>query len=125
MQSEQASMSAPVDAVVIPLRTERFNIHRQEITRDDKVGGMPRTVFHAWYHSEDVAKPVCFVTVNECFSNYVEWIHVDEQYRRMGIATEVLRAIESDIGGVMIEGVTNEGEAFCDAYELKFPSPAE
>ena len=125
MQSEKASISASVHAVVIPLRTKRFNIHRHEITRDEKLGGMSRTVFHAWYHSEDVAKPVCIVTINECFSNYVEWVHVDEQYRRRGIATEVLRAIENDIGGIMIDGATDEGEAFCDAYELKFPSPAE
>ena len=93
--------------------------------RDDKVGGMPRTVFHAGFHSEDVAKPVCIVTINECFSNYVEWVHVDEQYRRKGIATEVLRAIENDIGGIMMEGATDVGEAFCDTYELKFPSPVE
>jgi len=25
----------------------------------------------------------------------------------------------------MIDGATDEGEAFCDAYEMKFPSPAE
>lgn len=107
------------------IRTDRFNVHRHQITRDDAVGGMARTVFHAWYHSEDVAKPVCIVTVNECFSNYVEWVHVDEQYRRKGIATEVLRAIETNLSGVMIDGATDEGEAFCDSYESKYPSPAE
>jgi len=107
------------------IRTERFDIHRHEITRDDAVGGMSRTVFHAWYHSEDVAKPVCVVTINQCFSNFVEWVHVDEGHRRQGVATEVLRAIEGEIGDVMIDGATDEGEAFCEAYESKYPSPAE
>lgn len=116
---------ASVESVVLPLRTERFDIHRHEITRDDKLGGMDRTVFHAWFHSEDVAKPVCIVTVNECFANFVEWVHTDEQYRRQGIATEVLRAIEIDIGTLTIDGATDEGTAFCEAYEGKFPSPAE
>ena len=49
------------------LRTERFNIHRHEIKRDDRVGGICRTVFQAWFHSEDVPKPVCVVTINESF----------------------------------------------------------
>jgi ribosomal protein S18 acetylase RimI-like enzyme len=107
------------------LRTNRFDIHRQEIKRDEKLGGMSRTLFHAWHHSEDIAKPVCIVTVNESFSNYVEWIHVDEGFRRQGIATEVLRAIEIDIGVLMLDGATEAGEAFVDAYENKFPSPVE
>jgi GNAT superfamily N-acetyltransferase len=107
------------------IRTDRFNIHRHEIERDTKLGGMPRTLFHAWFHSEDIAKPVCCVTVNECFANFVEWIAVDERYRRRGIATEVLRAIEEDIGCVSIDGATDEGTAFCDAYENRFPSEAD
>ena len=49
---------------------------------------MCRTVFQAWFHSEDVAKPVCIVTINESFADFVEWVHVDEQYRRQGIATD-------------------------------------
>lgn len=102
-----------------PLRTARFDIHRHEITRDNKVGGMPRTVFHAWHHSEDVPKPVCIVTVFECFSNYVEWVHVDEHHRRQGIATEVLQAIENEFGALTMEGTTPSGTAFCEAYEAK------
>ena len=77
------------------VRSDRFSIYRHEIRRSEQLGGMPRTVFHAWFHSEDVAKPVCIVTVDECYANYIEWIHVDELFRREGIATEVLRAIEN------------------------------
>lgn len=105
-----------------PIRTERFTILSHEIQRDEKVGGMCRTVFQAWFHSEDVPKPVCIVTINESFMDYVEWVHVDEQYRRRGIATEVLRAIENEIGGIMIDGATDAGEAWCDHYERLYPS---
>ena len=105
--------------------TERFVIYRHEIKRPEKLGGICRTVFHAWFHSEDIPHPVCVVTVNESFADYVEWIHVDEAYRRTGIATEVLRAIENKIGCVTLDGATEAGTAFCDAYEMKFPSEVE
>ncbi|MGB7325910.1 MAG: hypothetical protein WBD31_13630, partial [Rubripirellula sp.] len=100
----------------------RFDIHSHEIKRDDTVGGMCRTVFQAWFHSEDVAKPVCIVTINEHFADFVEWIHVDELFRRTGIATEVMQAIEGVIPGITLDGATEAGEAFCDEYERRFPS---
>ena len=105
-----------------PIRTERFTIFSHEIQRDEKVGGMCRTVFQAWFHSADVPKPVCIVTINESFMDYVEWIHVDEQYRRQGIATEVMHAIESYIPGITLDGATKAGEAWCDHYERLYPS---
>ncbi len=108
-----------------PIRTKRFTIHRHEIKRDDSVGGMPRTVFQAWHHSEDIPKPVCVVTINQCFSNFVEWVHVDEGHRRQGVATEVLRAIEQGIGEATIDGATDAGKAFCEAYESKYPGEVE
>lgn len=106
-----------------PLETERFTIFSHEIQRHSRLGGMSRTVFQAWFHSEDVPKPICIVTINECLMDYVEWIHVDESYRRQGVATEVLRAIESIIPGITLDGATDEGEAFCEAYNKKFPAP--
>ena len=106
------------------LSTERFDIHGSAITRSENLGGHERHVYQAWHHTEDVARPVCIVTIWESFGNYVEWIHVEEQFRREGIATEVLRAIEETIGGnVSFEGATVEGIAFCDHYESKFPAP--
>jgi GNAT superfamily N-acetyltransferase len=98
------------------IRTVRFIIHRHEIMRDDALGGMPRTVFQAWHHSEDIPRPVCVVTINECFMNHCEWLYVDEHHRRKGIATEVMRAIEADIGECDLTAVTDEGEAFCNRY---------
>ena len=103
------------------IRTERFDIHSHEIRRDKSLG-FARTVFQAWYHSEDIPKPVCIVTINECFMDYVEWVHVDELHRRRGIAMEVVRAIEGVIPGITLEGATEAGEAFCDEYEKRYPS---
>lgn len=123
MQNQNSVDGASVQSIVFPLRTERFYIHRIEVSRDEAVG-FPRTMFHAWFHSQDVPKPVCVITINEGWSNYVEWVHVDELWRRRGIATEVMRAIEQDIGGLTYEGVSDAGEAFCEAYEAKYPSPA-
>lgn len=105
-----------------PIRTERFTIFSHEIKRDESLGGMCRTVFQAWFHSEDVPKPICIVTINEGFADFVEWVHVDEQFRRQGIATEVMRAIEGIIPGITMSGATDEGDAFCEAYERKYPS---
>ena len=106
------------------IRTARFDVHSHEIMRSEKLGGMSRTVFQAWDHSRDIPKPLCVVTINESFMDYVEWIHVDEQYRREGIATEVMRGIEDVIPGIMLEGATDEGEAWCEHYEQKYPRNA-
>lgn len=98
------------------LKTARFDIHKHEIFRSEEMGGVPRSVFHAWFHSGyDVPKPVCVVTVFEMLK-FVEWVHVDEEWRRTGIATEVLRAIESLFGELDIIGVTKAGQGFCAAY---------
>ncbi len=76
-------------------------------------------MYHAWFHSEDVAKPACVVTISDVPAlgyRFVEWISTDEQHRRKGIATEVLKAIEASIGELCVDGATDEGDAFCDAW---------
>lgn len=102
------------------IRTNRFDIFGDEVFRDESLGN-PRTVFQAWHHSEDIPRPVCIVVVNQCFGNYVEWAETFDGFRRQGIATEVLRAIELEIGGITIHAVTESGTAFCDAYEEMYP----
>lgn len=98
------------------IRTARFNIHSHEIKRDEAMGGMFRTVFQAWFHSADVPRPICIVTINESFQDFVEWVHVEESFRRQGVATEVMTAIEDLIPGIILDGATEAGEAFCDSY---------
>lgn len=105
-----------------PICTKRFIIYSHEIPRPEKLGGMCRTLFHAWFHSDDIPRPICIVTINESMCDYAEWVHVEEEFRRQGIATEVMRAIEIVIPGITLEGVTDEGEAWCDHYERLYPS---
>ena len=107
--------------------TKRFLIFKSEIERPPRIG-KSRDVYQAWFHSEDVPKPVCVVTLNShdklldwCDENhYLEWIHVDEQYRRRGVATEVINALVRELGDIAMEAATDAGEAFCNAY-LKQP----
>lgn len=115
----------PVSKCTPVIRTQRFSIYKHEIVRDEKLGGMLRSVFHAWHHSEDWPRPACVVTVNECFKNFVEWVHVEDQFRREGVATEVVRAIELEIGTLTMEGATDEGMAFCETYFAKYPEPVQ
>jgi GNAT superfamily N-acetyltransferase len=105
-----------------PISTERFVIYSHEIQRPQKLGGMCRTVFQAWFHSQDIPRPICIVTINESMCDYVEWVHVEEEFRRQGIATEIIHAIEGVIPGITLEGATDEGEAWCDYYERKYAS---
>lgn len=79
-------------------------------------------MFHAWMLSEDVPRPVVVVTVWEQFDNYVEWIYVEDQFRRKGFATEVLREIERQIGPLTIEGVTPEGKELERSYYKAVPA---
>lgn len=95
-------------------RTERFDIFRVDVEREPAMG-IGRTVYMAWHHSEDIPRPVCTVTIGPMF-NYVEWINVEEGFRRQGVATEVLKAIEDVIGECQLDAVTSEGLAFCEAY---------
>lgn len=94
------------------ISSERFDIFKTEV--ECRGTQSKKFMFHAWFHSEDVAKPTCIVTISEF--NFVEWIHVDEQFRRKGIATEVLQAIENEIGKLILDPVTKEGEEFCKSF---------
>ena len=102
-------------------RTRRFDIFAHEIFRDPAVGHS-RTVYQAWFHSEDVPRPVCILTVNHGCMDYVEWIYVAEDYRREGIATEVLRACELyRKAEFTMDGTTEAGEAFVSHYGQLYP----
>lgn len=94
------------------VQTKRFDVFLQRVVRNPALG-VGRDVFTAWFRDEDVPRPVCVVTL---FCNYVEWIQVCEHYRRRGIATEVLEGIEAIYGVMSMDGVTDAGEAFVEAY---------
>lgn len=108
-------MSAPYEPFI---KTKRFDIFRHYVVRNPEQG-LPRDMFTAWHHSEDVPRPVCEVIVyTHPYGIFVEWIHVCEEHRRQGIATEVLTAIEKKWGALTVTGATAAGEKFVAAYEL-------
>jgi GNAT superfamily N-acetyltransferase len=100
-------------------QTKRFDIFRHRVVRSPNVG-LPRDLFTAWCRDDDVPRPVCEVVIFvNPYGTYVEWVHVCENYRRQGIATEVLAGIEKRWGPVDMSGVTPAGEKFVAAYGRK------
>lgn len=99
------------------LKTKRFDIFHQRVVRSPKQG-LPRDVYSAWFHCDDVPKPVCVVTIwDECpyYDNYVEWVEVSDDWRRQGVATEVLRALRKALGQLEMIPGSDDGEAFIAA----------
>lgn len=88
-------------------KTARFDLLYHFAPRSPEVG-LGRDVYMAWFHSLDVPRPVCTVVL---WGNYVEWIYVDEAYRRQGVACEVLAAIHSRDGALNAYPVTEAGTA--------------
>jgi len=95
------------------IQTERFDVFHVHITRNPALG-CGRDVYMAWFRDTDVPCSACEVTL---FGNYVEWIHVCEEWRRQGIATEILRGIEALYGPLTLDGVTESGEALVESLE--------
>lgn len=103
------------------LKTKRFDIFHHYVVRNPKQG-LPRDVFTVWYRNEDVPRPVCEVVLFfNPIGNWVEWLHVCEEHRRQGIATEVMRALEKRFGKLTAIGATTAGEKFVAAYTKKKP----
>ena len=98
-------------------QTPRFDVFLTMVVRNPGLG-FGRDVYMAWFRDEDVPRSVCEVTL---FGNFVEWLHVCEQHRRQGIATEVLQALEQHLGVLSFEGATEFGEKFVEAYNAKHP----
>lgn len=98
------------------LQTARFDIFHHRVVRNPEMG-LPKEVFTAWFRDEDVPRSVCEVTLfPNPFGLYVEWVHVCEEYRRQGIATEVMRALEKKFGELDMSGATEAGEGFVATY---------
>jgi hypothetical protein len=99
------------------IKTKRFDIFHHRVVRNPKLGH-PKEMFTAWFHGEDVPRPVCEVILwPNPYDIFVEWVHVCEEYRRQGIATEVLRALENKLGALSMGGATVAGEKFIASYK--------
>jgi len=115
-------------------RTRRFDVFRVRVKRNPRLG-RPRDVYMAWHHTEDLPRPVCVVTLFEWTAQsedkkphvFVEWIHVEDEERRKGIATEVMSLLISKIKGMSYNGATDCGEALCkklDRIKRSLKKPA-
>jgi len=102
------------------LQTKRLDIFRHRVKRNPKLG-LPRDLYTAWHRLEDIPRPLCEVVVWPWKNgNWVEWVHVCQEFRRQGIATEVLDAIKKDLGSVSLSGATSEGEKLCEKMARKW-----
>lgn len=98
-------------------KTERFAVSHVHCERNDDFGFAGRDVYIAFHRDEDLPRPVCVVTLFDATAvNWVEWVEVPTDERRKGIATEVLRGLEQHVGSLELSGVTDEGEAFVNAF---------
>lgn len=99
------------------IKTKRFDIFHHRVVRNPDLGH-PKEMFTAWFHGEDVPRPVCTVILwPNPYGLYVEWVQVCDTYRRKGIATEVLHALETKLGALDMGGATDAGEKFVAAYK--------
>ena len=89
--------------------TQRLQIHRVTCNRIQE-GFLSRDVYLAWLIDDDIPRPIATIVISPHYDNYVEWVHVEPEWRRQGIATEALAAIEQRIGELCLTGVTPEGE---------------
>ncbi len=80
---------------------------------------LPRRLYVAYHKELDQPEHVVTATVSEQvndFPPYLDWIETNSRCRRKGFATELVKAIEADMGQeIAADGATDEGEAFCDA----------
>jgi len=108
------------------IQTKRFDIFHHCVVRNP-TAGYPRELFTAWRREYDApARPLCEVVLwPNPYGLYVEWVHVDEQHRRQGIATEVLRALREKFGELDMDGATDEGENFVAARADRINAPVK
>lgn len=92
-------------------QTERLDVFELDLHVNWSLGE-EKKVFLAFHKEEEVAHPLATLTLG---GNFVEWIDVHPNYRRMGYATELVKALESRGIELEMTGATDEGEAFVDA----------
>lgn len=102
------------------IATERLDIYRTELDRPHNAA---RTMWMAFVKAEIGWRMAGHLLVMQ-FSEgaaFVEWISIDPQFRRMGLATEMLQAIDVSYPcELMLTAATEEGKAFIDAYQERF-----
>lgn len=95
--------------------TERLDVFHVHCTRAEHLG-CGRDVYLAFHRVEDIPRPICTVTL---WGNWVEWIETVEDWRRAGIATEMIHGLERHVGVLEMDSATEAGEAFLQSLEAK------
>tara|TARA_R110002073_G_scaffold148228_3_gene301258 strand:- start:26210 stop:26878 length:669 start_codon:yes stop_codon:yes gene_type:complete len=80
-----------------------------------------RSIYFAFRANEAENRIIGFVTVADGEFNNLDWIYIQEDWRRHYAATEILKAIEEHGYELKIRSVTPEGKAFSEAYKMKVP----
>ena len=108
-------------------QTRRFDIFCAHCERNPELG-QPRDVYLAFSRDDDVPRPQYTVTIwptCPCFDDddnhvkgvqsYIEWCEVAEDFRRAGIATEVLLGLQDYVAPLVGDGKTDSGRALAAA----------
>ncbi|HBJ34298.1 MAG TPA: hypothetical protein DDZ51_05935 [Planctomycetaceae bacterium] len=98
---------------------DRLEIWKTVIKRPENQGS--RSVYFAFLANEAENRIIGFATVADGEFNNLDWIYVQEDWRRHYAATQILKAIESHGYELKLRGVTPEGEAFSEAYKKSVP----
>lgn len=93
--------------------TDRFFLESTIVERDN---GLSREHITLW-PKKDIPRPVASITL---FGNFVEWMTVCDCYRRQGVATEMVYAVETLYGQLEFNGVTETGKLFENSYKEKY-----
>lgn len=106
-------MSDQTKYTATAFKTERFAVSHVHCERNEECGFYGRDVYIAFHLDADIPSPSCIVTLQD---SWVEWVEVPAHERRQRIATEVLTGLERHVGSLELSGVTEEGEAFVNAF---------
>lgn len=116
--------------------TERFDVFKVTCGRRLQgcecdvlpLGAAPRDVYLAFFHSYDEPKAIATITVWPKSDNglwhYVQWMDVTHDYRRRGVAMELLRGLEKYIGPLEMSGATLAGEKLVEKWDKEHDNEA-
>lgn len=109
------------------IQTKRLNVFAFPVVLSE-ICSAPRKVYVGYLNDEDWPGHVVTATVTLPlkiadgaaidFPAYLDWIQTSAGYERMGYATELVGAIEKELGcEIAADGGTEAGQLFCASLE--------